>query len=129
MKKFLLIGSILSCVATNAIAKPQLCPFTDYFVINAPSGTIITSLTNSGNINVSVTDPTTFITYCKENTMESGYATVTVVENTNSSCTLKIQDGPYVMNPVVNSINCSGNLRYDRMDHTTGTYTYTLKFI
>lgn len=127
MKKLLLLGSILTCVATNAIAKPEFCPFTDYFVINAPAGTTIKSLSSSGNINVNLTGPTNFTTYCKENTIEDGTATLTVSTGT-SSCILQIKDGPYVQNPTVSNIDCSGSLRYDAMSHTTGTYTYTLKF-
>src|SRR5690242_20666552 len=118
MKKILIIGSlILASATTIANAKPATCPFTDYFVVNAPAGATITSLSTTGNLYASVTGPTNFVTFCKDNTIETGIATVIVSENSTDVCTLDIQDGPYMMNPVVNHFICSGNLRYDRIDH------------
>ena len=110
----------------NANAEPLMCPFTDYFILNGAS---IRDMALDGNLAGKITDNTHFTTSCKSNSStDSGHAYITVTNDTDI-CYLTILDGPFVNNPVVQSANCTGGLKYSGTDHSTGTYTYTLNFV
>ncbi len=129
IKKSLLVSSVLALtISTAAVAQPLICPFTDHFTIQGPAPTLIKDLSTDGNINATIINEAYFTTSCKSNTStSSGHAYVTVAHN-DGSCLLTILDGPYESNPTVTSIVCTGNFRYVGMDHTKGSYNYTLKF-
>jgi hypothetical protein len=130
MKKIVMIFSALSLITFNVYAKPQVCPFVDYFTVNAPYGSMISKLDSNGNIYASLSDPLHFTTFCKDKTSSlSGNAYVTVSMSAVGACHLQVLDGPYEMNPSVIGVYCDGKLKYIGMDHEWGGYTYNLKFL
>ncbi len=123
-------GSVSAKTQLNTSAKPPLqsCPFTDTFSI---TDTTISSLSNDGNIATNKLNQTQFTTGCKNNTSpgwSDGSAYLSVIDGHGGLCKVVIDDGPYEMNPSIASTNCSGGLQYTGMDHSYGTYSYTLKF-
>ena len=130
IKKMILVSSILACgiTATETIAQPLICPFTDYFTISGPIGLSIGELRLDGNLSGKIEDSFKFTTSCKSNgNTGSGHAYLTVGVDTRQ-CSLTILDGPFENNPVIMSANCTGGLKYTGMDHETGSYSYKLKF-
>ena len=134
MKKLsIAILTILSvaCVSAEAATNKQdlrICPFQDNFSIFY--GTYITGISVQGYLAVNQQSPTQFSTSCPNNASTSDNAgTVTLnVTNGIGSCQLQIEDGPWMMNPIVTSSSCSNGIQYSGMDHSWGTYSYTLNF-
>jgi len=128
MKKFFFI-TLLSSIALNTYANNLICPFTDYFVISAPDGYTITSISSADNVEVEQKDSFNFMTHCKNATStKSGKVYVTIASSHCDLCTLHITDGPYEMNPTVTFSTCVGRLKFSGTDHVWGSYTYTLRF-
>lgn len=120
-----LIAVSASAASTTQKPKmPQQCPFTDNFYL---AGATIQNLSGS-NLTVTKIDPTYFTTGCYNNIGNDGYAYLTAVGSNGSLCNLTIEDGPYEQNPIVVSSNCQGNMQFAGMDHSYGTYDYSLKF-
>lgn len=131
IKKLILCSPLLSlCIMiTEAVAKPQMCPFTDNFTVIAPSGYVVKSLFAFGNITTAIKDPTHFKISCKSDaTTENGQALL-IIGTIANECTLIILDGPYENNPSVISSTCTKNLKYIGMNHAWGTYQYKLNFV
>ena len=127
MIRKILFATVIGCAMISAAsAAPLICPFTDYFNV---IGANVRDLLTDGNLNGKITDNNNFTTSCKSNSSTgSGHAYVAITNGTEI-CYLTILDGPFENNPSIMSANCSAGLRYTGMDHSKGTYTYTLKFV
>lgn len=130
IKKLMVFSSLIACslVAGQVSAKPMICPFTDYFTIDAPYDDIVRDLSADGNINVSLSSDTAFTTSCKSIWSTGSGNAYLVVGSSAHVCHLTILDGPYENNPTVTNVTCTDGLQYAGMDHSKGSYNYTLKF-
>lgn len=121
----------LFCLSAGAQTKQEnlsSCPFTDSFHLNGANAAI-TSLTADGNLAVQKVDASNFNASCADNeSTDNGNVYLVVVGNVGA-CKLTISDGPFMWDPVVNSVNCSGTFQFNGMTHNSGTYLYTLNFV
>jgi hypothetical protein len=130
IKKLIIIGSVLlsSLTTTQVLARPLMCPFTDFFSIQGSADTVIKNLLTDGNLSGDISNDTHFTTFCKSYTSTgSGHAYLTVNRGA-SVCDLTILDGPFESNPSIVEVKCLGSLQYIGMDHPKGSYNYTIKF-
>lgn len=134
MKKLFLIAACLTLVSGYAASNhshSRTCPYTDNFYISKLSGTPITirSLKSDGSVAVQQESPALFFASCANNAdTYSGNIYLTVANTSGGSCKLTILDGPFVMDPTVTATNCQGGLQFNGIDHSYGTFDYTLKF-
>ena len=132
----------LACAAASACAAlilmtsanaTAVCPFTDNFFIAAPLPLHVISATTEGNLEFTQMGVNYFKLSCQDfRVTTGGNLYIQIGMNDNSKCSLKIQDGPYEMNPSVTEVNCGGTastIFYIGMDHAFGSHDYTLKFM
>lgn len=135
MKKKLTLAAISAAVmfaiAPSAEAN-MVCPFTDHFFIKAPLPLHVMSTTIDGNLNFTSMSEDYFRLSCKDvRVFTGGTATLDIGMIPEIKCTIKIQDGPYQMNPTVTEANCGGQaskIYFIGMDHPYGSRDYFLKF-
>lgn len=119
--------SLLCVFSGVAFSRPLACPFTDTFYITGGS---IKTLNVAGNLKISQISSTKFTDGCADGKLANdGTISLAVIgSSAQNNCQLTIVDGPFEWNPSVTDSHCEGNLQYSGIDHTTGTYSYTLKF-
>lgn len=127
--------AVVSAVTILSAAPAQanmVCPFTDHFFIKAPLPLHVMSTAIDGNLNFTSMSDDYFRLSCKDvRVFSGGVATLDIGMQPGIQCTLKIQDGPYQMNPTVTDAYCGGaNARifFIGMEHPYGSRDYFLKF-
>lgn len=135
MQMKLALAAVSACATlmfmpnANATA---VCPFVDHFYIQAPLPLHVISAATDGNLSFTQVDINRFSLSCQDIRMTNGgNLYVQIGMNDKSKCSLKIQDGPFEMNPSVTEVHCGGpasTIYYIGMDHTFGSHDYTLKF-
>jgi hypothetical protein len=134
MQKRFALAALSACAAfmlmqnANAIT---VCPFTDHFFIQAPLPLRVLNTNIEGNLNFTSMSENYFRLSCRDaRVFSGGIATVDIGMTNELKCTVKIQDGPYQMNPSVKEADCGGpaaRLYYIGMDHPYGSSDYYLK--
>ena len=130
MRKLLSVAIVTGALLSQTIhAKPQICPFTDRMAVIPAYEFVIDELTHDSNINAEQIELTLFDISCK-NIFSSGsvYLTVGHPLHGGEQCKLEIIDGPFVDNPYVEKVSCSGSMKYLGMISDKSHYFYQLKF-
>lgn len=126
-----LSASTMLAIAPSAEAN-MVCPFTDHFFIKAPLPLHVMSVAIDGNLNFTSMSEDYFRLSCKDvRVLTGGVVTMDIGMLPEIKCTLKIQDGPYQMNPAVTDVQCGGpnaRIYFIGMDHPYGSRDYFLKF-
>lgn len=134
MKKIKLLSTCfaatLFALSLSSNANAMICPFTDYFAIDIPTnGKILNYPYVLGNLRFEKQTDTFFQLSCNNNSdTSSGDLYIDVGINQYNMCTLTVHDGPYVNNPEVTNVICTGNLNFNGIDHVWGSKSYKLKF-
>lgn len=135
MQKKFALAALSACAAfmfTQTANATTVCPFTDHFFIQAPLPLQVLNSNIEGNLNFTSMSTNYFRLSCKDvRVFSGGVATVDIGMTHDIKCTLKIQDGPYQMNPTINEATCGGpasRIYFIGMDHPYGTSDYYLKF-
>jgi hypothetical protein len=131
IKPTTVIIAMLVSLPIVTYAKPHMCPFNDKFTLNAPAQVKIINAIPQGNVYYTQKSDTNFVLSCADSSGLSGTLIIKIGYDNDNHCSLSIKDGPYEMNPSVESFYCSNGIKklaYIGMDHQRGSYDYTLKF-
>lgn len=109
-------------------AKTLSCPFSDNFSIDGPVNTHIIKSFVKGNLKMTQPSPAYFSLSCGDSQFRSGDLFIDIGTSDCNKCSLIIHDGPYEMNPSVSYVYCSGDFKFSKLDHVSGSYDYTLEF-
>ena len=133
MKMKLAMAVLSAATMLSAAAQANtVCPFTDHFFVKGPLPLHVMSVAIDGNLSFTSMNDDYFRLSCKDvRVFSGGVATLDIGMQPEIKCTLKIQDGPYQMNPTVTDANCGGphaRIYFIGMDHPYGSHDYFLKF-
>ncbi len=128
MKKILATVLCFSALGgLSAYAAPLAgCEYTENMFVQGPVGSRVLSLEASTIVAVKVSD--TYFKIIGTCGKSDGLVNVKVGMDDSHYVTLTIRDGQYMWNPEIINISPVGNYNYSGIDHSLGTYDYTLKF-